>query len=140
MLREQGARINSDGVNAISAGLTQRMKHADAAVQSSAAILLIPCGGPRRLNRSSWIIQKGIFRMSDRLSYTYRAKLYYKHQNNNQRKGVHRAGKYAINQHHCFLRWGRGVHSPLAGLCFLAAYVNQHHAGAENAVWTRRRK
>lgn len=58
MLREQGARINSDGVNAISAGLTQRMKHADAAVQSSAAILLIPCGGPRRLNRSSWIIQR----------------------------------------------------------------------------------
>lgn len=55
-----------------------------------------------RLNRSPWIIQKEIFKMSDRISYIYMAELQYKsqnlHHNKNLRKGINGTDKYAVKQ------------------------------------------
>ena len=80
----------------------QTAKCADAALQYSALTLFIPCSRPTRLNRSPWIIQKEIFKMSDRISYIYTAELQYKsqnlHHNKNLRKGINGTGKYAVKQ------------------------------------------
>lgn len=123
MLREQRSHINSDSVNAISADSAQRAKNADAALHHSAAIPLTPRSGPARLNRSSWIIQNEIFKMSHRISSRYLAKLQCENQNSHcnkhLRKGANKTGEYAINRLPELLLGG--IHSPLVRICFIAA-------------------
>ena len=79
-------------------------------INADSSVLTLHCSIQRlrylfpaaELNRSPWIIQKEIFKRSDRMSYIYMAELQYKsqnlHHNKNLRKGINGTGKYAVKQ------------------------------------------